>query len=276
VKLRDILEWSARLAGCDAVPPDSQVYVESPADVHRLLFGVDIDVGEILYARDASYDAVLAHHPVGDRAQLDLALVVRRQVQQMLDEGVPRQTAEAAVAQRLQRPQRALHVANVNRVVDTARLIGLPLANIHLACDIIGRQTIVDLLAERAGPGSTVADAIAWLEEFPEMKAAYTRPEAWVGEPRHRLGRYTVAMAGGISGGHPAFSEYFRAGVDTIFAMHVPEEDLARLRDDPLAQGRTLVVTGHMSTDSIGINRVIAGLEEQGIAVTRTSGVITP
>jgi hypothetical protein len=83
-------------------------------------------------------------------------------------------------------------------------------------------------------------------------------------------------MAGGVSGGHPAFREYFRAGVDTIFAMHIPEEDLARLRDDPLSQGRTLVVTGHMSTDSIGINRVIAGLEEQGIAVTRTSGVIAP
>jgi len=276
MRLRDILEWSAELAGCDGVPADSQVYVESPGEVRRVLFGVDVDVGELLYARDAGFDAVLAHHPVGDRAHLDLAQVVRRQVRQMVAEGVPAGVAEAAVAQRLERPQRALHVANVNRVVDTARLVGVPLANVHLACDIIGRQAIVDLLAAHASPASRVSDAIDWLAALPEMTNGYTRPEAWVGSGDLSLGRYTVAMAGGISGGHPAFREYFRAGVDTIFAMHIPEEDLARLRDDPLAQGRTLVVTGHMSTDSIGINRVIAGLEAQGIAVTRTSGVITP
>ena len=56
--------------------------------------------------------------------------------------------------------------------------------------------------------------------------------------------------------------------------MHVAEPDLALLREDPLSAGRTLVVTGHMSTDSIGINRVIRGLEEQGIEVTRTSGIV--
>ena len=276
MRLGEILEWSAWLAGCDGVPADSQVYVESPGEVRRLLFGVDVDIGELLFARDAGFDAVLAHHPVGDRAHLGLAQVVRRQVQQMVDEGVPVGVAEAAVAQRLERPERALHVANVNRVVDTARLIGVPLANVHLACDIIGRQVIADLLAARAAPSSRVSDAIDWLAELPEISAGYTRPEAWVGSPDLPLGRYTVAMAGGISGGHPAFREYFRAGVDTIFAMHIPEEDLAKLRDDPLAAGRTLVVTGHMSTDSIGINRVIAGLEEHGMAVTRTSGVIAP
>jgi hypothetical protein len=31
-----------------------------------------------------------------------------------------------------------------------------------------------------------------------------------------------------------------------------------------------------MTTDSVGINAVIAGLEERGIEVVRTSGVIAP
>jgi hypothetical protein len=276
MRLHDILQWSASLAGCDDIPADSQVYVEASSDVRRVLFGIDIDLGEILYARDAGFDAVVAHHPIGDRASLDFARVVRRQVEQMIAEGVPREVAEAAVAQRLERPQRALHMANFNRVVDTARLIGLPLANVHLACDILGRQAIVDLLASRAGPQSAVSDAIGWLHEIPEIEAGATRPEAWVGDAGNTLGRYTVAMAGGTNGGHPVFREYFRAGVDTIFAMHIAGDDLARLRDDPLAEGRTLVVTGHMSTDSIGINRVIAGLEQRGVAVTRTSGIVAP
>ena len=274
MRLQEILDWSARLAGCDAVPADSMVYIESDRDVERVLFGVDIGVAEILYARDAGFDAAIAHHPIGDRASLDLAAVVRRQVVQMVGEGIALEVAEAAVAQRLDRPHRAMHMANVNRVVDTARLIGLPLANIHLACDVIGRQAIVDVLDGRGSSEATVGDAIAWIEEFPEMEAGLTRPEAWLGDPGERLGRYTVAMAGGTNGGHPVFREYFKAGVDTIFAMHCGEEDLAKLRDDPVSDGKTLVVTGHMTTDSIGINRVIAGLESRGVDVTRTSGIV--
>ncbi|MBV9099678.1 MAG: hypothetical protein JOZ46_00925 [Candidatus Dormibacteraeota bacterium] len=274
MKLQDILEWSARLAGCDEVPADSQVYVEATHDVRRVLFGVDIDVGELLYARDAGFDAVIAHHPMGDRARTGFSRVVWRQVEQMVSEGVDRAAAETAVQSRLDAPHRMVHIANVNRLVDTARLIGVPVANIHLACDIIGRQMLIDRLAERNHPGATVAEAISWIEDFPEMEAGHTRPEAWLGDPENALGRYTVAMAGGTNGGHPVFREYFRAGVDTVFSMHIAEDDLARLRADELAKGRTLVVTGHMSTDSIGINRVIAGLEEQGIEVTRTSGIV--
>jgi len=274
VRLQEILEWSAGLAGCDEVPADSMVYVESDADVHRVLFGVDIGLAEILFARDAGFDAVIAHHPIGGRASIDLAAVVRRQIDQMVAEGITHDVAEAAVAQRLDRPHRAIHMANVNQVVDTARLIGLPLANIHLACDIIGKQALVDLLAQRTSSDAKVGDAIAWIEEFPEMEAGLTRPEAWIGDATNGLGRYTVAMAGGTNGGHPVFREYFRAGVDTIFAMHCAEDDLAKLRDDPLSKDKTLVVTGHMSTDSIGINRVIAGLGGRGVNVTRTSGIV--
>jgi putative NIF3 family GTP cyclohydrolase 1 type 2 len=273
MKLADILTWSARLAGCSEVPADSQVYVESDRDVRSVLFGIDVDAGELLYAQHAGYDAVIAHHPVGEHARMDFARVVHRQVDMMVAEGIDRDVAERAVAQRLDAVHRRDHMGNWNRVVDTARLIGMPLCNVHLACDILGRQAIVDVLQQRAGADTTVAQVIDWLGEFPEMEAALTRPETWVGDPSHRLGRWVVAMAGGTNGGHPVFREYFRAGVDTILAMHIAEDDLHKLRAEA-PDGATLLVTGHMATDSIGINLVIAGLEEQGIEVTRTSGVL--
>lgn len=275
MKLADILTWSARLAGCADVPADSQVYVEAERDVRSVLFGIDVDAGELLYAQQAGYDAVIAHHPVGEHARMDFARVVHRQVDMMVAEGVDRDAAERAVAARLEGVHRRGHMSNYNRVVDTARLIGMPVCNVHLACDIIGRQAIVDLLQQRAGDGTTVAEMIDWLGEFPEMEAALTRPEAWLGEPSNRVGRWVVAMAGGTNGGHPVFREYFRAGVDTVLCMHVGEDDLHKLRAETPA-GKNLVVTGHMATDSIGINRVIAGLEEQGIEVTRTSGIVAP
>jgi putative NIF3 family GTP cyclohydrolase 1 type 2 len=271
MNLGAILEWSARLAGCDEVPADSQVYVEAPGDVRRVLFGIDISVGELLHARDAGYDAVIAHHPAGDR----FGRVVRRQVEQMAAEGIPREVAEAAVGERLGASHRAAHMSNYGAVVDTARLIGLPFCNVHLACDILGREAIVAMLRRHDGAATPVSEVLGWFDEFPEMEAALTRPEQWIGAPDASLGRWTVAMAGGTNGGYPVFREYWRHGVDTIFAMHCAEGDVQKLRAEA-APEKSLVVTGHMATDSIGINRVIAGLEELGIEVTRTSGIVAP
>jgi hypothetical protein len=217
---------------------------------------------------------VIAHHPLGEHARMDFAKVVHRQVDMMVAEGIDRDVAERAVASRLDRIHRASHMSNYNRIVDTARLVGMPLCNVHLACDIIGRQAIVDMLQARASDTTRVGDVIEWLGEFPEMEAALTRPEAWVGDASARLGRWVVAMAGGTNGGYPVFREYYRAGVDTVLAMHIAEDDLQRLRAEAPSNAN-LVVTGHMATDSIGINAVIDGLEEKGIAVTRTSGVIS-
>ncbi|HZS13562.1 MAG TPA: hypothetical protein VFC09_03090 [Candidatus Dormibacteraeota bacterium] len=273
MKLADLLTWSAHLAGCDEVPADSQVYVEADRDVRRVLFGIDIDGTELLWAQREGYDAVIAHHPAGEHARMDFAKVVHRQVDMMVAEGIDRTVAEEAVASRLDRIRRADHMGNWNRIVDTARLIGMPFCNVHLACDIIGRQEIVDLLRARAGESTRVGDVIEWLLEFPEMEAALSRPETWIGDPSKPLGRWVVAMAGGTNGGYPVFNEYYKAGVDTILAMHIPEDDIHRLRA-AAPPNANLLITGHMATDSIGINKVIDGMEDQGISVTRTSGII--
>lgn len=275
MNLQDILDLSARMAGCDSVPADSQVYVESPRDVRRVLLGIDTSLAEVVWAQQNGFDAVIAHHPLGDRARTGFASVVRRQVEQMGAEGIPEETAERAVRARLEAIHRTTHMGNVNAVVDSARLIGMPLCNVHLACDIIGRTAIVEMLQAHAGEDATVGDAISWFDRFGEYARGHARPEAWVGTTSNALGRWTVAMAGGTNGGFPVFREYFAAGVDTIFAMHIAEGDLQQLRG-VTDEEDTLVVTGHMTTDSIGINVLIGALEERGIEVVRTSGVVAP
>jgi hypothetical protein len=275
MNLADILDLSARMAGCASVPADSQVYVEAPGDVRRVLVGVDTTLAEVLWAQQNGFDAVIAHHPLGDLARTRFADVVYRQVEQMEAEGIDRETAQRAVTARLEAIHRSTHTSNVNALVDGARLAGMPRCNVHLACDIIARSAIVEMLRRRATAAATVGDAIEWFDEFPEYARGHARPEAWVGSAASALGRWTVAMAGGTNGGFPVFREYFSAGVDTIFAMHVAEDDLQRLRS-ACDQDDTLVITGHMTTDSIGINALIAALEERGIEVVRTSGVVAP
>jgi putative NIF3 family GTP cyclohydrolase 1 type 2 len=275
MKLGELLQWTAELAGFDEVPADSQVYLENTGDARRVLFGIDTSIAELMFAKQSGYDALIAHHPLGEQAVTDFHKVVQRQVEQMTAAGVDKSLATTAVSQRLERPHRARHMSNINALVDTGRLIGLPFCNIHLACDEIGRQLIAKCVASKTGPDATVGDAIAALNSFTEIRNGLTTPEAWVGGDGNLLGKWVVAMAGGTNGGYPVFSEYWNAGVNTIFAMHCAEDDLAKLRAHAGPQ-QNLVVTGHMATDSIGINRVIAAMEERGISVTRTSGIVAP
>ena len=63
------------------------------------------------------------------------------------------------------------------------------------------------------------------------------------------------------------------AAVNTILAMHIDEGDFLRLRSEA-PEGCNFVVTGHMPSDSIGINRLIWELEDKGLECVRTSGII--
>lgn len=260
-------------AGLDQVPADSAIYVEGD-DLRRALFGVDLDVGELLFAKQAGFDVVVAHHPVGGgAASVQFTDVMWRQVDQMQEAGVAEPVARAAVAERVATVHRRRHMVNHNRVLDTAQMIGLPLLNIHLPPDIVSRRFIQDVLRRNVGEESTMGDLIGVLSAIPEMAGSLVKPELWIGELDNPAGRMAVAMAGGTNGGYPVFKTYFDAGVKTILAMHIDEADFHRLRADA-PEGCNFVVTGHMPSDSIGINRLIWGLEDRGLECVRTSGII--
>ena len=153
------------------------------------------------------------------------------------------------------------------------RLIGLPLLNIPLPPDIVSRRFVQTLVADVATPETPVDNLIAALAGVPEMAASLTPPELWIGEPDNACGRVAVMMAGGTNGGYPVFKTLYDVGVGTILAMHIDEGDFLRLRSDAPA-GCSFIVTGHMASDSIGINRLIWELEDAGLECLRTSGVI--
>ncbi|HEY8760831.1 MAG TPA: hypothetical protein VIP52_07970 [Candidatus Dormibacteraeota bacterium] len=259
-------------AGLQEVPPDSGVHIEG-SGLRRALFGIDIDVADLLFAREAGFDVVVAHHPVGDGgASVQFTEVMWRQVEQMTEVGIAQPIARAAVAERVATVHRRRHLANHNRVLDTARLIGLPLLNIHLPPDIVTRRFLEDLLAERTDPGTTIGALLEQLGQIPEMQRSLVKPEAWIGDLENELGRAVVAVAG-TNGGYPVFQTYYAAGVRTILAMHIDEADFLRLRAE-IPADCNFVVTGHMPSDSIGINRLIWGLEDRGLECIRTSGII--
>jgi len=269
----EIMQVALDQAGLDTIPADSAVHIPG-SGLRRALFGVDLEVGEILFAKQAGFDVIVAHHPVGDgTASVQFTEVMWRQVDQMMEEGIARPVAQAAVSERVATVHRRRHMVNYNRVLDTARLIGLPLLNIHLPPDIVSRRFVQQTVRDCVGPDTTVAALVEVLCDVPEMRGSLVKPEQWVGEADNLAGRTAVAMAGGTNGGYPVFRTYFDAGVKTILAMHMDEGDFIRLRAEAPADCN-LVVTGHMPSDSIGINRLIWELEDRGLECVRTSGII--
>jgi len=274
MRLTEIMSLANQLAGCENTPADSEVYVDGV--VKRVLFGIDIDVGELLLARQLGLDGVIAHHPVGGRARLRLPVIIDRHRDQMLAEGIPAAVAEPLVKARKSPVEHALHSANYDRVVMAARQLGMPLMNIHLAADILARGVFEDLVREVSGkPSATAGDLLAALAGVPEISASLTGPELWLGAAGNPIGRWLVQMAAGTNGGAGIYRTYYEHGIDTILAMHLDHRDLRELE---LLQrpGANLIITGHMGSDSIGINHVIDALEQKGLEVIAGSGVIRP
>lgn len=82
-------------------------------------------------------------------------------------------------------------------------------------------------------------------------------------------------MAAGTNGGAAVYRPYYEHGIDTILAMNIDERDLMEL--EQLQRPRAnLVITGHMASDSFGMNRVIDALKTKGLEVIAGSGVIRP
>jgi len=263
-----------RLAGVDQTPPDSQVYVDG--DVRRVFVGIDVDIGELLLARSLGADGVIAHHPIGSNARLGLPAVIERHEAQMREEGIPAEVAREKMLDRRRPVAHALHTTNYDRVVDAARQLSMPTMNIHLAADLIGRQYFIDFVRRVIdGGATTVGGLIGELKTIPEIGASPVQPELWLGETENPVGRWVVQMAAGTNGGAPVYRTYYEHGIHTILAMHIDERDLRELEQLQRPQAN-LVITGHMPSDSIGMNRVIDALEKQGLEVIAGSGVIRP
>jgi len=268
VRLSEIMGLANQLAGCAQTPADSEVYIDG--DVRRVFAGIDVDLGELFLARELGADGIIAHHPIGSRARMRFPEMIERHVEQMTETGIPAGLARETMLRRRGPVAHALHTINYDRVIDAARKLRLPLMNIHLAADIIGRQFFIDFVD---GHATSVGGLVDELKTIPEMEASLVQPELWLGRSSNPVGKWIVQMAAGTNGGAPIYRTYYEHGIDTILAMHIDDRDLRELEHDQRPNAN-LVITGHMPSDSIGMNRVLGAIEKRGVEVIAGSGVI--
>lgn len=255
---------------------DTRIYVGEPAEeVAVLLAGIDMTIGGVLLAdrlRDKGnrVDAILSHHPEGwglTRGEE----VMEGQADTWAQLGVPIQAGEMMIGQHMEELRRDMMPANCSIAIDAARLLGIPYLSAHTSTDNLAVQFLTELFLDRKP--MLVGDIERVLMEIPEYRIAFQRgagPCIGDCDPDARTGKVLVDMAGGAEGPCEVVGELARAGVGTIVCMHASKE----WREKAALHHVHLVVAGHMSSDSLGVNLLLDELERHGVQAIPVSGLI--
>jgi hypothetical protein len=92
-----------------------------------------------------------------------------------------------------------------------------------------------------------------------------------VGTVDRPLGKLAVVHGAGTNGGARIAQAYLDHGVGTVLYIHCAADEVARLRDSGV-EGN-LIVSGHIASDLLGINRYVTEIEQRGVEVVRMSGL---
>lgn len=271
----ELVAIALELGGMERLPGDSAVQLAGDG-MQRLMFGIDIGTAELLLARQLGMDGVIAHHPAGGSATLHFPEVLTRQIELLIEHGVPADAAREAAQPLISRSMMSAHAANFDHVPSVARLLGMPVCNIHLPLDELGRRIMVATIDEHLitlDRAPVVQDAIDALLTLPELANAQTRIMVPVGAFDNPLGKLAVIHGAGTNGGARIAQALFDHGIGTVLYIHCAADEVARLRESSATTGGNLIVSGHIASDMIGINRYVAVIEERGVEVVRMSGL---
>ncbi|MBQ5397201.1 MAG: hypothetical protein IIU13_00915 [Candidatus Methanomethylophilus sp.] len=247
--------------------------IAKEADAERLMWGIDITSGELLLAdrlreKGQRIDAVVAHHPTG-RSRNPFPKVMSMQADIFHDCGVPINVAEGLMGPRMDEVLYNVMGSNYNQAADTARLLGIPFFNIHSAADNMVQEFLEKKVEERCP--RRLEDIIDMLMEEPEYKQAARLndpPRIIVGKKDSRCGGVIAKMTGGTSAPDGIYEELQKAGVGTVVAMHMPNSSVEVCRKCHI----NVVISGHMASDSLGVNLICDEWERHGIEVFGAAG----
>lgn len=255
---------------------DTRILYGNPEkEVQKVLAGIDIETQEVLLAerlreKGAQIDLLLTHHPEG-KALLGLYQVMHMQEDLLAKIGVPINVAEGILTSRISEVQRGLMPLNFNRAVDAARLLDFPFLCAHTPADNMVQDFLTKIFEEKKP--DTVGEVISILKEIPEYQEASKMgagPKVVVGTEKKRAGKIMVDMTGGTGGSEDAYSKLAAAGVGTIIGMHMGENHRKEAEKNHI----NVVIAGHMSSDSLGMNLLLDELEKEGLDIKTCSGLI--
>lgn len=251
------------------------LYGDPGTDIRSIMVGVDMEAQEILLAdrlreKGRKIDLVLAHHPEG-KALAALSEVMGVQADVWYNAGVPINVGEAVLEGRINEVMRLMLPLNHQRPVQAAELLDIPLMCVHTPCDNLVTSNLQKHF-DKKGDKLTLKEVREELLKYPEYKMAArdnAGPTIVVGSEKRRAGRILVDMTGGTGGPSESLEKLAAAGVGTLIGMHISEKN----REEAEKHKMNVVIAGHDSSDSIGINLFVDELEKKGVEIIPCSGL---
>lgn len=258
--------------------PDTRMYAVDPKKtVKRVLAGIDLSMGEVLLAHELSkskpIDALIFHHPFGAGLS-DLSGVMDLQVELLASYGVPINVAQAVTLPRISEVARGTGPINHFQEVDAAKLLGVSAMCTHTPTDNMVCQFIMQLMKKNEKKMERLSDVMDLLITIPEYQIATKQkagPKIFVGSPDSYAGKIAVTeFTGGTSGSKDMYEKMAQAGIGTILGMHMHEEHKKEAEKHHV----NVIIAGHMSSDSLGMNLLLDEIEKKGVEVVPCSGLI--
>ena len=252
---------------------DSRILnISRDEEIKKILVGIDIEPAEILLAKEiGDIDLIISHHPLG-KGLANLHEVMELQCDVLNQYGVPINIAEGLMKERISEVARGINAANHQRTVDTAKILGFNLTCFHTVCDNLAAGFLKNEIESHNF--ERIEDLMNLLKKIPEYKEAIkfgAGPKIFVGEPERRCGKIAITeITGGTEGSHKLYEKMATAGIGTVVGMHMSEEH----KKEAEAANINVVIAGHISSDSIGVNLFLDELEKQGIEIIPCSGLI--
>ena len=267
---KELMDIALEAAGLNEMPADCGIFVEGE-NIKKVLMGVDMDTAELLLAKQLGYDCVISHHPRNtNREMLEL---LNSHILRLEKLGTPRNKGQKLLEERKDELSYNQHSVNSRRSESAAKLMGMPYMCIHTPTDITGERIVQNFMDDKFAdkPDTKVQDVVDALEELCEYNNSERKPIIRVGGRESYAGKIYVLMAGFTGPGPKIIKEYFEAGVGTLIVMHMFENVVKEVK----AQGiGNVIVAGHMSSDSLGMNKLAELWAKKGVKTTMMSGVI--
>ncbi len=242
-------------------------------EIKRVLVGIDIEPAEILMAKEiGGIDLIVSHHPLG-KGLANLHEVMELQCDILNLYGVPINVAEKLMKEKISEVARGINRVNHQRTVDAARILGFNLMCLHTVTDNLAAKFLKEKL-EKENHLMRLEDLLSLLKEIPEYQEATkfgAGPKIFVGDKEARCGKIAVTeITGGTEGSPKIYEKLAIAGIGTIMGMHMEEEH----KKEAEAANINVVIAGHMSSDSLGMNLFLDELEKRGLEIIPCSGLI--
>ena len=178
-------------------------------------------------------------------------------------QGVGLGIADNLIAPRASEVRRRFSPSNHYRTIQAAELLGFAVMSCHTPADN-SVQSFVQGFIDEQQPATldALVKAVRSIPEYADAAKKGYGPELISGRRlTRRPGRVMVEMSGGTEGPTDALDRLSAAGVGTLVGMHYSEEHKKRAEELHM----NLVIAGHISSDTLGMNLILDRIESQGV-----------